>query len=158
MRTYLAAALAPLLLACAGPSQSANGGDASGTPSTPPAQGGVQQVTVELTQGQGSSSDGEQGATAEGMAGSAVVRGTATTPTPCHKLTGTVERTGGTIVLRVAAAADPDMMCIQSIGSVPYTATIRGLPAGTHPLRVEHVYPGTGWPAATALETRVTVR
>ena len=157
MRTYLAAALAPLLLACAGPSQSANGGDASGAPSAP-AQGGAQQVTVELTQGQGTSSDGEQGATAEGAAGSATVRGTMTTPTPCHRLSGTVERTGGTVVLRVAAAADPERMCIQSIGSVPYTATIRGLPAGTHPLRVEHVYPGTGWPAATALETRVTVR
>lgn len=158
MRTYLAAALAPLLLACAGPSQSAGGGDASGAPSAPPAHGGVQQVTVELTQGQGSSSEGEQGATAQGAAGGATVRGTVTTPTPCHKLTGTVAHTGGTVVLRVAAAADPEAMCIQSIGSVPFTATIRGLPAGTHPLRVEYVYPGTGWPSATALETRVTVR
>ena len=158
MRTLFCAALAPLLLACAGPSQSAGGDSAGNTPSSPPAQEGAQQVTVQLTQGQGSSSDGEQGATAEGAAGGATVRGTMTTPTPCHRLTGAVERAGGTVVLRVSAAADPNAMCIQSIGSIPYTAEIRGLPAGTHPLRVVHLYPGTGWETATVLETRVTVR
>lgn len=155
MRSFLAAAAVPLLLACTGPSQSAPG-DGADTPSTPAAQEGASQVTVELTQGQGSSSDGEQGASAQGAAGGVVVRGTMTTPTPCHRLSGAVEQTGGTVVLRVSAAADPEKMCIQSIGSIPYTATIRGLPAGTHPLRVEHLYPGTGWDTATVLETRVT--
>jgi hypothetical protein len=155
MRSFLAAAAVPLLLACAGPSQSGPG-DPAGTPSTPAAQEGAQQVTVQLTQGQGSSSDGEQGASAEGAAGGAVVRGTMTTPTPCHRLTAAVEHADGIVVLRVSAAADPDKMCIQSIGSIPYTATLRGLPAGTHPLRVEHLYPGTGWDTATVLITRVT--
>jgi hypothetical protein len=157
MRIMLAAALAPLLLACAGPSQSANGDTTAVVPPAQPAQGGGQQVTVELTQGQGSSSAGEQGATAQPSAGGATVRGTMTTPTPCHRLSGAVERTGGAVVLRVSAAADPDAMCIQSIGAVPYTAVIRGLPAGTHEIRVVHTYPGTGWETATVLETRVTV-
>lgn len=159
MRNLLAAALVlPLVFACAQPSQSAAGGGDSGSPpAAPPAQGGTQQVTVELTQSQGGSSAGdEQAATAQGSAGGAVVRGTASTPTPCHRLTGAVQRAGETVTLTVSAAADPDAMCIQSIGSIPYTATVRGLPAGSYTLRVLHTYPGTGWETATALETRVT--
>lgn len=159
MRNLIAAALVlPLLFACAQPSQSASGGgDSVSPPAAPPAQGGTQQVTVELAQTQGgSSAGGEQGATAQGAAGGAVVRGTMSTPTPCHRLTGAVQRAGETVTLTVSAAADPEAMCIQSIGSIPYTATIRGLPAGSYSLRVVHTYPGTGWETATALETRVT--
>jgi hypothetical protein len=158
MRNFLSAALLlPLLVGCAQPSQSSSGGpDSAGSP---PAQGGTGQVTVELVPGQaGSSQGGDQTATAEGAAGGAVVRGVARTPTPCHRLTGAVERAGGTVTLRVSAAADPDAMCIQSIGAIPYTATVRGLPAGAYALRVEHTYPGTGWPAETVLEARVTAR
>jgi hypothetical protein len=160
MRYMLAAALVlPLFVGCAQPSQSASGGpDSAGTPPAP-AQGGAQQVTVELVQGEGgSSAGGDQSATAEGAAGGAVVRGTASTPTPCHRLTGAVARAGETVTLTVSAAADPDAMCIQSIGSIPYTATVRGLPAGSYTLRVVHTYPGTGWETATALETRITAR
>ena len=161
MRNMLAAAFVlPLLVGCAQPQQSASGGpDTGGTPPAAPAQGGAQQVTVELVQGQGgSSAGGDQSATAEGASGGAVVRGTASTPTPCHRLTGAVARAGETVTLTVSAAADPDAMCIQSIGSIPYTATIRGLPAGSYTLRVLHTYPGTGWETATALDTRVTAR
>lgn len=160
MRNVLSAALLlPLFIGCAQPSQSSSGGpDSAGSPSAP-AQGGAGQVTVELVPGQaGSSQGGDQTATAEGAPGGAVVRGVVRTPTPCHRLTGAVERAGGTVTLRISAAADPDAMCIQSIGAIPYTATIRGLPAGAHALRVEHTYPGTGWPAETVLETRVTAR
>jgi hypothetical protein len=159
MRHLLAAALTlPLLFACAQPSQSASGGgDSVSPPATPPAQGGGQEVTVQLTQTQGgSSAGGDQTATAQGAAGGAVVRGTVSTPTPCHRLTGAVQRAGETVTLTVSAAADPDAMCIQSIGSIPYTATVRGLPAGSYTLRVLHTYPGSGWETATALETRVT--
>lgn len=159
MRNVIAAALVlPLLFACAQPSQTASGGgDSVSPPSAPPAQGGAQQVTVELAQTQGgSSTGGEQAATAQGAAGGAVVRGTVSTPTPCHRLTGAVQRAGETVTLTVSAAADPEAMCIQSIGSIPYTATIRGLPAGSYTVRVVHTYPGTGWETATALETRVT--
>ena len=163
MRRIIPAALA-LLAACAGPSQSAPGdGAPSGgqppAPATPSTPARAQQVTVELVPGQASSAgDGQQSATAQGGERAVAVRGTASTPTPCHRLTGSVERSGSHVTLRVSAAADPEMMCIQSIGSIPYTATIRGLPAGTYDLRVEHVYPGTGWSTATVLETRVTVR
>lgn len=168
MRSLIPAALA-LLAACAGPSQSA-GGDpppVQGPPaaaqpspppaSQPPAQGG-QQVTVELVAGQASSSVGEQGATAEGGSGTVVVRGRATTPNPCHRLAGSVSRSGGTVTLRVTATVDPEVMCIASIGEIPYTATIRGLPAGSYDLRVEHAYPNTGWETASVLQARVTVR
>jgi hypothetical protein len=164
MRSIVPVALA-LLAACAGPSQSA-GGDpppASGqppamqpAPGSPAPNGG--QVTVELVPGRGTSSSGEQNAAAEGGAGTVVVRGLATTPNPCHQLAGTISRSGGAVTLRVSATADPETMCIASIGEIPYTATIRGLPAGSYDLRVEHVYPGTGWETAQVLQTRVTVR
>lgn len=162
MRGILSITLA-LLAACAGPSASA-GGDppaTSGQPPAaqpaPPAQGGGQ-VTVEVVQGQGSSSAGEQNAQAEGGGGSVVIRGVATTPNPCHRLAGTVERSGGTVTVRISATVDPEVMCIASIGAIPYTATVRGLPAGGYDLRVEHVYPNTGWDTASVLQTRVTVR
>lgn len=160
MRNVLAAALLlPLLAGCAQPSQSASGGgDSAVVPSAPPAQG-AQQVTVQLTQGEGGSSAGDdQRATAEAAAGGATVRGVMSTPNPCHRLSGAVERAGSTVTLRVSATADPDVMCIASIGSIPYTAAIRGLPAGSYTLRVVHTYPGTGWETATALETQLTVR
>lgn len=161
MRNILSAALLlPLLVGCAQPSQSASGGpDSAAAPSAPPARGGAGQVTVELVQGDAASAAGQdQSATAEGAAGGAVVRGVASTPTPCHRLAGAVERAGETVTLRVSATADPDAMCIQSIGAIPYTATVRGLPAGDYALRVVHTYPGTGWETATVLETRVTAR
>lgn len=159
MRKRFAAMLVlPFLVACAQPSQSAAAaGDTAAVPVTPPAQGGAQQVTVELTQAEGRSSAGEDHeATAQGAPGGAVVRGVISAPNPCHRLAGTADRAGDTVTLRVAATADPDAMCIQSIGSIPYTATLRGLPAGTYTLRVVHTYPETGWDTATALETRFT--
>jgi hypothetical protein len=160
MRFLLAAALVlPLLVGCTTPAQSVSGGgDTAGTPGGAPAQGS-QQVTVELVPGAATSSAGnEQPSTAEGAAGGAVVRGTVSTPTPCHRLRGTVQRAGETVTLTIAAAADPDAMCVQAIGAIPYTATVRGLPAGSYTLRVLHTYPGSGWETATALETRVTAR
>ncbi|HEU0301924.1 MAG TPA: hypothetical protein VFR37_20890 [Longimicrobium sp.] len=162
MRGIIPAALA-LLVACAGPSQSASG-DGAPAGGQPPAQADpstpaeAQQVTVELVPGEASSAgDGENSAAAEAGGRTVVVRGTASTPTPCHRLSARVEASGSQVTLRVSAAADPDAMCIQSIGAIPYTATIRGLPAGTYDLRVEHAYPGTGWSTAPALQTRVTV-
>lgn len=163
MRSIFPAALA-LLAACAGPSQSA-GGDPPPTSGQPPAaqpappSGGAQQVSVDVVQGDASSAGGsEQNARAEGGGGTVVIRGVATTPTPCHKLSGTLERSGGQVTVRISAVADPEMMCIASIGAIPYTATVRGLAAGAYDLRVEHTYPGTGWDTAAVLETRVTVR
>lgn len=161
MHKRLAAALVlPILIGCAQPAQtSSSGGDSAGSPVTAPAQGGSQQVSVQFTQGEAGSAAGEdQRATAEGAAGGATVRGVMSTPNPCYRLTGAVERAGSTVTLRVSGAADPDAMCIQSIGSIPYTATIRGLPAGSYTLRVVHTYPGTGWETATALETQITAR
>ncbi|HEX5870909.1 MAG TPA: hypothetical protein VFY65_10855 [Longimicrobium sp.] len=164
MRSIIPAALA-LLAACAGPSQSAGGdppptsGQPPATQPAPPPSGGARQVSVEVVQGTASSAGGgEQNARAEGGGGTVVIRGVATTPTPCHKLSGTTERSGSTVTVRISAAADPEMMCIASIGAIPYTATVRGLSAGTYELRVEHTYPGTGWETAAVLQTQVTVR
>jgi len=160
MRSILPAALA-LLAACAGPSQSA-GGDPPPTSGQPPAAaqppaGG--QVSVEVVQGTASSSGGsEQNARAEGGGGTVVIRGVVTTPTPCHKLAGTTEHSGSRVTVRISAASDPETMCIASIGAIPYTATVRGLSAGTYELHVEHTYPGTGWETASVLQTQVTVR
>ena len=158
-KTLAAALVLPLLIGCAQPSQSTAGSpDSVGAPTTG-APGGAQQLTVQLVPGQAGSSTGdEQRATAEGAAGGAVVRGTITTPNPCHRLAAAVERSGETVTVRLSATADPDQMCIASIGAIPYTATVRGLPAGSYTLRVLHLYPGTGWETATALETRVTAR
>lgn len=162
MRIVLAAALAlPLVAGCAQPSQSTSGGaDSAGTPSAQPAPGGAQQqVTVEVRQGDGSSSAGDEARpSAEGAAGGAVVRGVISTPNPCHRLSGAAQRSGTVVTLTLSATVDADVMCIASIGAIPYTATLRGLPAGRHTLRVVYTYPGTGWPTSTALETEVAVR
>jgi hypothetical protein len=161
MHKLLAAALVlPILIGCAQPSQSAStGGDSAGTPAAAPSPAGSQQVTVQFTQGEAGSAAGEdQRATAAGDAGGATVRGVMSAPNPCYRLAGSVARSGGTVTLTVSGTADPDAMCIQSIGSIPYTAVIRGLPAGSHTLRVVHTYPGTGWETATALETQITAR
>lgn len=163
MRTILSTMLVlALLAACTPRPQSSAGGDAGTPPSAqpaPPTQGGAQQLTVQITPGTASSAGGgEQRASAQAAAGGAVVQGVMSTPTPCQRLAGTAERSGGTVTVRVSATADPEMMCVQSIGSIPYTATVRGLPAGAYTLRVQHTYPGTGWETATVLETSVTVR
>lgn len=157
--TFAAALVLPLLVGCTPPSQSASGGaDSAGTGGATPAQGS-QQVTVELVPGTAASSAGsEQPSTAEGAAGGAVVRGTVSTPTPCHRLSAAAQRAGETVTVTISATADPDAMCVQAIGALPYTATVRGLPAGSYALRVLHTYPGTGWETATALETRITAR
>jgi hypothetical protein len=158
-KTLLAALVLPLLTGCAQPSQSTAGGPDSAGPPNAGAPAGAQQLTVQLVPGEaGSAAGGEQQAAAEGAAGGAVVRGTISTPNPCHRLAAAVERAGETVTVRITATADPETMCIASIGAIPYTATLRGLPAGSYTLRVLHLYPGTGWETATALETRVTAR
>lgn len=116
-------------------------------------------MRVEVVQGDASSSGGsEQNARAEGGGGTVVITGVATTPTPCHRLAGTAERAGARVTVRISATSDPEMMCIASIGAIPYTATVHGLPAGTYDLRVEHTYPGTGWDTASVMDAQVTVR
>jgi hypothetical protein len=147
-----------VLAACARPAAS----DA-GTSEPPASPGGAPstgaQVKLEFQQGQGgSSTGGEQGATATAGSGQIAIRGTMETPTPCHKLSGELQQQGRTLSVRVVAQADPDVMCIQSIGSIPYTATLRDVAPGAYTVRVIHTYPGTGWDAAAALETQVTVR
>jgi hypothetical protein len=148
-----------VLAACARPATSDAGtseppDSPGGAPST-----GAPQVKLEFQQGQGgSSSGGEQGATATAGSRQIALRGTMQTPNPCYKLSGELQQQGQTLSVRVVGRADPDAMCIQSIGSIPYTATLRDVAPGTYTVRVMHTYPGTGWNAAAALETQVTVR
>jgi hypothetical protein len=125
-----------------------------GAPST-----GARQVKLEFQQGQGGSSNGgEQGATATAGSERIAISGTMQTPNPCYKLSGELQQQGQTLSVRVVGQADPNAMCIQSIGAIPYTATLRDVAPGTYTVRVIHTYPGTGWDAAAALETQVTVR
>lgn len=147
-----------VLAACARPVAS----DA-GTSEPPASSGGAPStgapVKLEFQQGQGgSASGGEQGATATAGSGQIAIRGTMQTPNPCYKLSGELQQQGQTLSVRVVGQADPNVMCIQSIGSVPYTATLRDVAPGTYTVRVMHTYPGTGWDAAAALETQVTIR
>jgi hypothetical protein len=148
-----------VLASCARPAASDAGtseppASPGGAPST-----GARQVKLDFQQGQGgSSTGGGQSATATAGSGQIAIRGTMETPTPCHKLSGELQQQGQTLSVRVVAQADPNAMCIQSIGSIPYTGTLRDVAPGTYTVRVMHTYPGTGWDAAAALETQVTVR
>jgi len=149
-----------VLAACARPAASDAGtSEPPASPGGGAPSSGARQVKLEFQQGQaGSSTGGQQGATATAGSGQIVIRGTMETPTPCHKLSGELQQQGRTLSVRVVAQADPDVMCIQSIGSIPYTATLRDVAPGAYTVRVIHTYPGTGWDAAAALETQVTVR
>ncbi|HWK89793.1 MAG TPA: hypothetical protein VNP72_07350 [Longimicrobium sp.] len=131
------------------------------TPAPTPAlapSGTPQQLTVELTPGMGSSSESGEGVTAQGGDRVIRIRGVMQTPNPCYRLAGAVAREGGVVVVRITGTGDPERACIASIGSIPYTAVVRGVSAGAQQVRVVHTYPGTGWPTQTALDTRVTVR
>ena len=85
------------------------------------------------------------------------VSGTVSTPNPCHVLSGAAAREGSTITLTVTARSNAEM-CIQSIGSLGFDATLRAVPAGSYTLRVVHTYPGSGWETKTAMTQQVQVR
>ena len=155
MITLLTPLLVAALVACA-PSGPGAPADDDATPA--PTEAAVQ-PTLEFTQGQASTNDAGEG-NAKAVAGTGVVSilGMIATPTPCHRLTPELQRPDGVLVLRVEARSDPDQVCVQAIGSIEYSAAIRGLPAGTYPVRVVHAIPGTGWEDRTVLETELTVR
>jgi len=148
--------LVPALLACSmnTPRDSANNGGAPAggqAPAQPPAAGGP--VTVELKQREpGGAPDGATGGT-----GTVAVRGTISTPNPCYALSGTAAREGNTLTLTVIARSTAEV-CIQSIGTLAFDATLRGVPAGSYTVRVVHTYGGTGWETKTAMTQQVQVR
>jgi hypothetical protein len=144
--------LVPALLACS-MNAPGDGGTGSGAPAggQAPAPGGP--VTVELKQREaGGAPDGATGGT-----GTVAVRGTISTPNPCYALSGTAAREGSTLTLTVSARSNAEV-CIQSIGTLGYDATLRGVPAGSYTLRVVHTYVGTGWETQTAMTQQVQVR
>ncbi len=162
-RLLVSLLLVPTLLGCsmnnprepgAGNGGAAPGGSAPGgnAPSgDAPAAGGP--ITVELRQREpGTAADA-----ATGGAGTVTVGGTVSTPNPCHTLSGAAAREGSTLTLTVTARSNADM-CIQSIGSLGFDATLRGVPAGSYTLRVVHTYPGSGWETKTAMTQQVQVR
>ncbi len=153
MRRLLASLiLVPSLLACSmnNPSDKAGGGGAPAG-NAAPAPGGP--ITVELTQRAATDATGS----ATGGTGTVAVRGTVTTPTPCHALSGAAASEGRTITLTVTARSNAEM-CVQALGTLGYEATLRGVPAGSYTLRVVHAYVGTGWPAKTEMTQEVQVR
>lgn len=157
MRRLLASIiLVPALLACSmnTPRDPATGSGAPAGGEAPvqaPAPGGP--VTVELKQRDpGGVPDGATGGT-----GTVTAHGTISTPNPCHDLSGTAARDGSTLTLTVSARSNAEM-CIQSIGTLGYDATLRGVPAGSYTLRVMHSYGGTGWETKTAMTQQVQVR
>lgn len=67
------------------------------------------------------------------------VRGVFTAQGPCRELRGTVARTvPGEYVLRVGAE-QPRPVCPDTTRLLGYVAVLRGLPEGSHNLRVVHV-------------------
>ncbi|HEX8390773.1 MAG TPA: hypothetical protein VF665_00330 [Longimicrobium sp.] len=167
MRVLIALAL-PVLAACASPAPRDEPAGAtppaSGAPAAQPAapsptpNAGAGQVTLDFRPGTGKAG-GDQNATAQGAAGSMELSGTMSTPNPCYKLTGELAgQNTRELRIRVVGRPDPDMMCIQAIGSVPYTATVRGMQPGTYSLTIVHTYPESGWDEATVLQTQVQVR
>ncbi len=153
---HAAVLLLPLLAAC--PARS--GGGAAGDESRPgndAAPGG--QVTVQVTaRGLHGEDAGEGSATAAGGAGTIMVNGRMSAPNPCQVIRGAVAASGRTLTLTVSATAQPDVMCVQSIGAFAYDAVIRGAAPGAYTLRVVHSYPGTGWETRTVFEGSVQVR
>jgi hypothetical protein len=148
--------LVPALAACSmnTPRDSSTGSgtpDGGQAPTQAPAPGGP--ITVELKQREpGGAPDGATGGT-----GTVAVRGTISTPNPCYALAGAAASEGRTLTLTVTARSNAEV-CVQSIGTLGYDATLRGVPAGSYTVRVVHTYAGTGWPTETALTQEVQVR
>lgn len=116
-------------------------------------------MTVEMTQRVAVQGDvRDAAATASGGDGVVTVRGTIPTPNPCHRLSGAAETSGGAIVLVVDAAMPPETVCISVLATLEYTAVLRGVAAGRHPVRVVHRYPATGWDEARLEAGTVDVR
>lgn len=96
--------------------------------------------------------------TAAGGAGEIVVGARLSAPSPCEKLTADARSGDGrTVELEVRILPDAPA-CIAVIGNFAYTARVQGLEPGVYTVRVRHLYPGTGWPSGTVLETPVTVQ
>ncbi|HEV2147958.1 MAG TPA: hypothetical protein VGR37_11200 [Longimicrobiaceae bacterium] len=149
-----------LILALAGCTATANPAPGDGSGSQTPAD----TVRVEVAARQIEPAAPEQpgppaptGVSARGEAGRIVVAGRMETPDPCRRITGTAERSGSEVTVRLEARRVGEM-CTDVIAAFAYDATVQGLPAGTYRLRVVHAYPGTGWETQTVLEESVRVR
>lgn len=92
-----------------------------------------------------------------GGAGRLTVTSRLSTPDPCQRLTGVMERSDAVVTLRVRINRE-GQGCVAMIGTFRYTAVIQGLSPGTYGLRVIHEYPGTGWPSGVVLERDVPVQ
>ena len=88
--------------------------------------------------------------------GEVSVRGYLQTPCLGYGARVEAERSGSTLKVRIVAIHPG--LCLAAIGNYGYQATLVGVPAGEYQLRVEHVYPETGWPTAVPVEARVRVR
>lgn len=113
-----------------------------------PSSLGEPEMTVEITHRVAEGDVGEAAATAIGGDGTVTVRGTIPTPNPCHRLRGVASEEAGTLTLVVEATVPPDVGCIAVLATLEYTATLRGIGPGRHPVRVVHRYPATGWDEA----------
>jgi hypothetical protein len=85
------------------------------------------------------------------------IRGSFEAPDPCQTVTGTLDRDGEDLVARISVRSTGEP-CIQMIATFVYEGVIRDLSPGSYRVRVLLEYPGTGWDARTAVDTRVTVR
>lgn len=144
--------LVPSLLGCSMNTPRESGGNNAAPGNDAPAAA-AGPITVELKQRE----PNEAGDAATGGAGTVTVSGTVSTPNPCHVLSGAAAREGSTLTLTITARSNAEM-CIQSIGTLGFDATLRGVPAGSYTLRVVHAYPGTGWETKTIMTQQVQVR
>jgi hypothetical protein len=152
-RLLVSLLLVPSLLGCSMNTPRETGGNNGNAAPGGDAPAPAGPITVDLKQ----RATGDAPDAATGGAGTVTVSGTVSTPNPCHALSGTATRDGSTLTLIVTARSNAEM-CIQSIGSIGFDATIRGVPAGSYTLRVVHTYPGSGWETKTAMTQQVQVR
>lgn len=79
-----------------------------------------------------------EGMDAAAFGGDVAVLGQLKTPTLCFKLSGSFDRNGSSLTVRVAAQPSNAATCSNTPGGYQYTAAIRGLDRGDYSLRVVH--------------------
>ncbi|MGI8619745.1 MAG: hypothetical protein ACR2L6_11760 [Gemmatimonadaceae bacterium] len=85
--------------------------------------------------------------------------GTITTPTPCYRVSGAGDVTGGHITITVTATSTlgPNEGCATVIAAADYAGAVRELTPGSYRVVVIHTIPKTGWPVQPIADTLVVV-
>ena len=133
-------ALGPSLAACSGPAEPA---------------GTARAVALELRAAD--RKDAPPPPTVALGPGEVTVAGRLVTATPCYTVRAAARDEPGALTVALTATEEPGV-CVQVLGAVAYTATVRGLAGGPRMLRVVYVHAAAGRTRTErALERDVTV-